>query len=223
MTSTMWNGVGGWVDLLRVPPSGTWERRSRRPVRRGRGLDDGTARATRRTRGSSSWSAATSAGSVPRRAKDIASWAGHLARHARAGARADAVAAVPRRGRRRAARSPEGAAPGRRRPGTRPVPARRGTPRCSSTRDGRRSCPSGSDRCCSTRRPRTRSRASWWTGRSRARGGTTAARVVVSPFEPLPRAARRERRRRGAAARGVARVTVRSRGGRRSARRPPAA
>ena len=23
----MWNGVGGWVDL-RVPPSGTWERRS---------------------------------------------------------------------------------------------------------------------------------------------------------------------------------------------------
>lgn len=26
--STMWNGVGGWVDLLRVPPSGTWERRS---------------------------------------------------------------------------------------------------------------------------------------------------------------------------------------------------
>jgi hypothetical protein len=26
--STMWNGVGGWVDLLREPPSGTWERRS---------------------------------------------------------------------------------------------------------------------------------------------------------------------------------------------------
>ena len=28
VTSTMWNGVGGWVNLLRVPPSGTWERRS---------------------------------------------------------------------------------------------------------------------------------------------------------------------------------------------------
>ena len=26
--STTWNGVGGWVDLLRIPPSGTWERRS---------------------------------------------------------------------------------------------------------------------------------------------------------------------------------------------------
>ena len=26
--SAVWNGVGGWVDLLRVPPSGTWERRS---------------------------------------------------------------------------------------------------------------------------------------------------------------------------------------------------
>jgi hypothetical protein len=28
VSSTMWNGVGGWVDLLRCPPSGTWERRS---------------------------------------------------------------------------------------------------------------------------------------------------------------------------------------------------
>lgn len=25
--STTWNGVGGWVDLLRAPPSGTWDRR----------------------------------------------------------------------------------------------------------------------------------------------------------------------------------------------------
>ena len=25
--SPIWNGVGGWVDLLRVPPSGTWNRR----------------------------------------------------------------------------------------------------------------------------------------------------------------------------------------------------
>jgi hypothetical protein len=23
----VWNGVGGWIDLLRVPPSGTWEQR----------------------------------------------------------------------------------------------------------------------------------------------------------------------------------------------------
>jgi hypothetical protein len=28
VTSTVWNGAGGWVNLLRVPPSGTWERRS---------------------------------------------------------------------------------------------------------------------------------------------------------------------------------------------------
>jgi len=26
--STTWNGVGMWLDLIRVPPSGTWERRS---------------------------------------------------------------------------------------------------------------------------------------------------------------------------------------------------
>jgi hypothetical protein len=28
VSSTMWNGMSGWVNLLRVPPSGTWERRS---------------------------------------------------------------------------------------------------------------------------------------------------------------------------------------------------
>jgi hypothetical protein len=27
LDSTTWNGVGLWVDLVRVPPSGTWERR----------------------------------------------------------------------------------------------------------------------------------------------------------------------------------------------------
>lgn len=27
LDSTTWNGAGGWVDLVRVPPSGTWERR----------------------------------------------------------------------------------------------------------------------------------------------------------------------------------------------------
>src|SRR5690348_7881765 len=27
LTSDLWNGVGLWVDLLRAPPSGTWEQR----------------------------------------------------------------------------------------------------------------------------------------------------------------------------------------------------
>ena len=27
MDSTTWNGATGWLDLVRVPPSGTWERR----------------------------------------------------------------------------------------------------------------------------------------------------------------------------------------------------
>lgn len=31
-----WSGVGQWVDLVRVPPSGTWEASARRPVRAGR-------------------------------------------------------------------------------------------------------------------------------------------------------------------------------------------
>jgi len=28
VSATLWNGLSGWVNLLRVPPSGTWERRS---------------------------------------------------------------------------------------------------------------------------------------------------------------------------------------------------
>lgn len=73
--STTWNGVGGWVDLLRIPPSGTWERRSADLY----GLaetwlkgspavaqDDGVELLVRRYLGAF----------APASAKDIASWAG---------------------------------------------------------------------------------------------------------------------------------------------------
>ena len=74
VTSTMWNGVGGWVNLLRVPPSGTWERRSadlyalaERWLRRSSDAtpDDGLELIVRRYLG----------GFGPATRKDIATWA----------------------------------------------------------------------------------------------------------------------------------------------------
>ena len=75
VTSTVWNGVGGWVNLLRAPPSGTWERRSAdlyvlsedwlqgSPVAT---LDEGLELIIRRYLG----------GFGPASRKDIASWGG---------------------------------------------------------------------------------------------------------------------------------------------------
>lgn len=70
----MWNGVGGWVDLLRVPPSGTWERRSADLYAvaqdwlgpSGATFDEGIELIVRRYLG----------GFGPASRKDIANWAG---------------------------------------------------------------------------------------------------------------------------------------------------
>lgn len=73
--STTWNGVGGWVDLLRIPPSGTWERRSADLYGLAEAwlggsptvsVDDGLELIVRRYLG----------GFGPAARKDIASWAG---------------------------------------------------------------------------------------------------------------------------------------------------
>lgn len=75
VSSTMWNGVGGWVDLVRVPPSGTWERRSadlyavaENWLKRSSdaSLDDGLELIVRRYLG----------GFGPASRKDIANWGG---------------------------------------------------------------------------------------------------------------------------------------------------
>ncbi len=72
--TTMWNGVGGWVDLVRVPPSGTWERRRADLYAAAEDwigpstatLDQGIELVVRRYLG----------GFGPASRKDIASWAG---------------------------------------------------------------------------------------------------------------------------------------------------
>lgn len=72
--ATTWNGLGGWVDLVRVPPSGTWEQR--RADRYGLAENwlgpsrsteaEGLERLVRRYLG----------GFGPSSAKEIANWAG---------------------------------------------------------------------------------------------------------------------------------------------------
>jgi uncharacterized protein YcaQ len=156
--STTWNGAAGWLDLLRIPPSGTWERRSADLYGladawlRGSpavSVGDGLELIIRRYLG----------GFGPASRKDIASWAGISA--------ARLAPALERMRLRRfrdddggelldltRARSP--APTCRRRCGS----SRCGTPRCSSTRAGHGSCPRISARSSSTRRPRIRSPAS---------------------------------------------------------------
>jgi hypothetical protein len=70
----VWNGVGGWIDLLRVPPSGTWEQRRADLYAAADDwigssdatLDDGIELIVRRYVG----------GFGPAAQQDIASWAG---------------------------------------------------------------------------------------------------------------------------------------------------
>ena len=171
VSSTLWNGVGGWINLLRVPPSGTWERRSadiyavaedwlastaeRRTRRRGR-----AARAT-----------------VPDRlrsrvAQGHRELGGYLHDQARTGVGPDdrsdgsATSAAASCWTCHARRSPTPTHP-------RPFGScRRGTPRCWCMPVARGSCQSASVRCCSTPRHRTRSQASWSTARSPDAGST---------------------------------------------------
>ena len=220
MTSTMWNGVGGWLNLLRVPPSGTWERRSADlyavaedwltsapDATRDEGLD----LLVRRYLG----------GFGPASRKDIASWAGDIRDDARARARADAVARfrdehggelldLPRR----RSQPPT--------PGARPVPPDVGCPLLVHARRTRILPERFRPMLFDTKTPHSfpsflvDGQVGGYVEASRRTRRRVAVRAVAAS-RPAGR------RRRGAAARGLAGVTLRSRGVRRSARRPPAA
>jgi DNA glycosylase AlkZ-like len=72
--STTWSGVGLWVDLVRVPPSGTWEKRSANLY----GLADGWVEPSTATEddGREHIVSRYLGGFGPASPKDIASWAG---------------------------------------------------------------------------------------------------------------------------------------------------
>ena len=134
MDSTTWNGATGWLDLVRVPPSGTWERRRADLYGLGGGLDRSSAcgpHPGRRPRPPGS--------ALPHRVRPRLAQ-GHLELHRCAaprggcGARRDPHPAVPERGR--------GTARWTSRAGRSPIPQ----PPC---RCG--SCPPGTPRCSSTR------------------------------------------------------------------------
>jgi hypothetical protein len=118
--SQVWNGVGMWIDLLRVPPSGTWERRRADLYAladewisfEDASPEEGYEHLLRRYLGAFG----------PAALKDAANWAGPRLR-ARARRGENGVATLPGRVRRRAARSAAGPATRRRHPGAAPLPA----------------------------------------------------------------------------------------------------
>ena len=164
-------GIGLWVDLVRAPPSGTWERRRAdlfADAERWAGPCDA---ASARPRSSCS-PGAISARFGPATAAEFADWAG-LPPHGRAdGRRARGDAALPGRGRRRAPRPAARAA-------ARPGDARAGPLPADLGRDAARARPAGADhrrggpaRASSRRRRRSRSRRSSSTAGSRGPGVT---------------------------------------------------
>ena len=84
--------IGLWLDLVRVPPSGTWERRRADLYGARRGLDRPAETTPTRPRSSTSC-AATCAASGPRRAPDVANLAGLTAATSRGARRASSCGA----------------------------------------------------------------------------------------------------------------------------------
>jgi len=131
-----WNGIGLWVDLVRVPPSGTWDRRSADLY----GLAEdwvGPPAATEQQGGRAADPA------IPRRVRARLDQGPRelvraLPRLARAGPGSDLAASVPRPRRRRAGRPAAGAAP-------RPGDARTGPLPPDVGRDVARACTPDAD------------------------------------------------------------------------------
>ena len=202
----VWNGLP--LDLVRVPPSGTWERR-RADLYATAEAWLGPSDAARHS-GLSICSARYLSGFGPARLSDAASWAGVPVTALQPASEHLRAAALPRRGRQGAARPAAGAASHRRR--ARPCGScRPGTRRCSSTRGARRFLPERFRPLVFDTKTRTRSLPSLSTAPSPGRGEPSVPRgkatLLLEPFEPLPR------RRAGAPRRGRTARALR-RGGR---------
>ena len=183
--------IGLFVDLVRVPPSGTWERRradlfalAERWVGPQPAIDE--------RRGVASTSCATTSAASDRpAAAEIASWAGvkvGTINGVVAGHGADAVAG---RRRRRAARPPRARRSRRRRTALpRAVHRDVGGRCCSSTPGAPRSSPRRTAHASSARGRRSRSTRSSSTGPCAARGGSRTGTSSVAPWRPLTPAQR---------------------------------
>ena len=99
VSSTLWNGLGGWVNLLRVPPSGTWERRSADIYAVAEDWLGASPNVTRDD-GVESARAAVPDRLRSRVAQGHRELGGHLHDHARSGAGPDDAPTVPGRARR---------------------------------------------------------------------------------------------------------------------------
>ena len=123
------HGIGLWLDMVRVPPSGTWERRRADLYGLAEAWVGAAARRTPRRHARPPLPARASG--RPRKA-EIANWAGLASRTSSPTLERARAAPLRGRGRRRAARPPGRAAARRR---TRPR-------RCASCRPGTRPCSS---------------------------------------------------------------------------------
>ena len=195
-----------WVDLVRVPPSGTWERRRADlfglaedwigpPAFDGDPVEHLVARYLRAF--------------GPASRKDVASFTGLKLGRAQAGVRGARARAIRDGGRRGAARRARRAAAGRRRRRRRCGSCRRGTRRCSCTPGGRSSCRSASARSSSTCSMPQSVPTFMVDGAVAGTWKWVDGEIVLDAFEPLAAGALDEVRGGGRAARRLPRLTRR--------------
>ena len=169
MDATRFNGAQLWLDILRIPPGGTWERRradvyalAEERLGAPPAIDPGAAAELLVRR--------YLQGFGPGAPKEIADWAGLPPRQVSELLEGMELRRFRDRGRRAAGRP---AAPGparRRQPGPAALPARPGTRRCSPMPGARRSCPRSTAPRSSASRRRSRPRPSRSTVRWPAPG-----------------------------------------------------
>ena len=187
-------GVGLWLDLVRVPPLGTWERR--RADLYGLAEDWLPPVAVSQADAVEHVIRSYLSGFGPAPRGDIANWAGLKLGDVKPALERDGAPALPRPGRRRAARPARRPAPRPGHTGAGPLPARLGRdaarPRASHADPARGAPPAGvQHQACPTG-----SRRSWSTGRWRAHGGSRRAGWSWSrSFRWTPRRVERSRTR----------------------------
>ena len=195
----LWNGLAAWIELVRAPPSGTWERRRADLY----ALADEWLEPPTVTPEESVEILLRRylTGFGPARLADAANWAGLAPTAVQEAAEGLRLRRFRDEEDRELVDLPRAPLPGGPDEGAGRASCRPGTQRCSSTRAARRSCRSASARSSSTRRRRTRSPTFLVDGAVAGKWSVEAtkkkATLVLEPFERLPAAAKRELREEG--------------------------